>query len=552
MRTLEDLLADTARQRGSLLSASRARELGCDAIGGYRKVWDALNRYISETLEKRQTLGVTNFCKIGWKVEDGGGREARLRPHFQLTENFIRAYDAEARAHPVLPDRALAQVEDFNFSKAAIRFTQSLTKDNVFMGLRAIVQQIGEYVQGGKPFNLELEVGKLTCGSERDVRFDFVTDIYLGEGLSVPDGAVPPEAVTYKPSASFAPPSKDALSLSLRGTGAVKADSLGGFHDAEPFVIADSNRRGREIAGTPGATAAWHEVTQLPPGVSKLDVAHREAQERHIRDLEADAAAAIADRAGWEAQLKRCAEEEDTDGQWRKTILEDHKGHLRAQMRETEERRIRNDAFRVQQASQHNFPDFKEAPESAFMQYMDDRRRHLQEDLQQQAITKQRLQQQEKDLDRTLERNHLEATRMQMEELRRRAGAKRQAERDDLHRSWAKDTQLRSARKAIDNFHKAPQSKANGSDLYNTIRPSAAAGASGPRSMNVPASPAASGSLNGSMLDDSAYMLPSPRGLDPSGARTPRPPTGSVRRAPIGAAASLALHKKRMGETMRA
>lgn len=164
MSQLDRLFDEIVKVRGPLKKGSQADK------ADYAQVWDALNRYLTVTHQKRQTLNVHNFCKIGWRVEEFQGK-ARLRPHFQLAETFMRVFNLEAKAHQILPERSLSSVEEFNFSKAAIRYSQSLTKDNVFMGLRAIVHQIGE-VAAREQITIDFELGQLVC-KDRDVQFFF-------------------------------------------------------------------------------------------------------------------------------------------------------------------------------------------------------------------------------------------------------------------------------------------------------------------------------------------------------------------------------------------
>merc|ERR1719460_2445318 len=99
----------------------------------------------------------------------------RSFPFFQVTEPFARTYCPQEVAKLKMPmgDRELTAFEEFNFSKAAIKHSNSLTKDQVFTGLRGIVQQLGEAVSDGQDVDLDFgSVGRLLV-REKEPRFSF-------------------------------------------------------------------------------------------------------------------------------------------------------------------------------------------------------------------------------------------------------------------------------------------------------------------------------------------------------------------------------------------
>merc|ERR1719464_1096093 len=114
-------------------------------------------------------------------------------------------------------------MEEFNFSKAAIRFSQRLTKDNVSVGLRALTQQLGLVIGQSRPVALEFSFGKL-ISEEREVRFSFAADLYTANGLEIPaSGCGADEDGAKRGPVTFAAvgPSHEVLDgLSLVGTAA--------------------------------------------------------------------------------------------------------------------------------------------------------------------------------------------------------------------------------------------------------------------------------------------------------------------------------------------
>merc|ERR1719169_41506 len=101
MLTLKPLFQEVAKKRGRLLEKS-----GQQASDDYEEVWDAFNRYLTSVLETKKGVNVTNFCKIGWKIERARpGQKQGYRPYFQLSESFTRACGIEARRVAPVPDK---------------------------------------------------------------------------------------------------------------------------------------------------------------------------------------------------------------------------------------------------------------------------------------------------------------------------------------------------------------------------------------------------------------------------------------------------------------
>ena len=148
----------------------------------YREVWDTLNRYIGACLDAKKGLNVTNFCKIGYQLENRNSvSKTKLKPHFQLAESLAKAYNVDKKSGTPLSEKDLVPCEEFNFSKAAIKYSNVLTKDTVFCGLKYMVQQVGETIAKGGKLNLAFEHGKLLA-DERKVRFVFRADLYAKFG----------------------------------------------------------------------------------------------------------------------------------------------------------------------------------------------------------------------------------------------------------------------------------------------------------------------------------------------------------------------------------
>lgn len=115
-----------------------------------------------------------NLCRFAWQAVRIRGR-VDVRPFFQLADSFCRSFRALNARNFMSPlDGELSSIEEFNFSKAAIRFSQCLTKDQVSAGLRALVQQLGTVVSHGRSISLHFSFGKLLA-REREVRLEFAS-----------------------------------------------------------------------------------------------------------------------------------------------------------------------------------------------------------------------------------------------------------------------------------------------------------------------------------------------------------------------------------------
>lgn len=512
MYTLDRLLEDVLRTRGALKKGQQVDK------EDYAKVWDAFNRYLTATVQKRQTLNVPNFCKIGWRIEELQGK-SKVRPYFHLAESFGRVYNLDAKAHPFAPEKLLTTTEEFNFSKAAIRYSQRLTKDNIFMGLRAIVHQIGEAASRGEQVSIDFEIGKLVIG-DRDCCFAFVAELYHQEGLEVPSGAI--EATDYKPTVTFGPPSKDALTLSLQGT-TVRADHLGGWAEENP--------------SSPAGSTSFQVMDELVTHETGRNMAYAEGLSRHISQLEGEAAKAMSDKDQWEDHLKRCIELEEKDQEWRRLLLKENSEHLKLQMREAEEKRQMGREQYVTHASMHEFPSFTEPADADVREYVHERRANLKDDLDQQCEARRRIKQIVKDQERMLENANIEVGQAEMARLKKAGVMKKEAERQLLAQAWDHDRRLKSVRKAIEEHHKTPGQKVELSGMVASLGNTIGGGMSSKNASGVPML----------QLDASASAGPSSERLS-TGRSTL---SGSARRMPLGAAASLALHKDKLSSSIR-
>lgn len=500
----DQLLDDVLQDRGALRSGEAADK------GGYQQVWDAFNRYVTATITKRQTLEVPNFCKIGWRVEHYEGK-AKYRPHFQLADSFVRVHHLDASRHATVPDTQLAPVEDFNYSKAAIRYSQGLTKANMFAGLRAIAFKIGEACTR-QQVSIEFEMGQLLC-NERVVHFAFVGELYKQEGLEVPTSAL--ADVAYRPSRTFAPATADGLTLSVRGRkSGAKVVVCSPADTSQDGESAQASQCGGEDSGT----------------ISSAEYVRRAALERHLEDVKSGIAEAEVRRVRDENYIQECASRETTIANIRKDFYKDHKEELRRQMRELQEKREAGRENAVTQASQHDFPCFREDPNLDNMHgYLAERKQNLREDLLQQVSLKHQVKTASKQQDKELTANAVEASEAEIQRQKAEEKAKKELSRSVLRDAWERSIRLKQVQTAIDSHHlTAPAAKSNLPKVAAELRKNMP-------SLALQAAKVPSLALQAAQRQQS---------LETGGDASSRPPTGSARRVPIGAAASLALHRR--------
>merc|ERR1719343_1245438 len=189
MYNLESLLKDIAKKRERVKDADSSQL-------DYHEVWNTFVRYLKSCLEQKRGLTLGSLCKVGWQVEKPYNslktQKPTYRPVFQLTEQFCRTYCNQEALRKLTQGGGhngiseMCPFEDFNFSKAAIKFSNQLTKGQVFSGLRSIVQQLGEVISEGREVDIEFgDVGRLAC-RDKEPRFHFGAGVYEGEGEEAP------------------------------------------------------------------------------------------------------------------------------------------------------------------------------------------------------------------------------------------------------------------------------------------------------------------------------------------------------------------------------
>mmetsp|Transcript_117918 Transcript_117918/g.366576 ORF Transcript_117918/g.366576 Transcript_117918/m.366576 type:complete len:540 (-) Transcript_117918:104-1723(-) len=531
MYTLDALFQDVAHRRGQVQKGS-----GGGLEAEYAEVWSSFIRYLVFCLDQRRGLNLSNFCRVGWHLEKKLNGQGSYRPFFQLSDQFCRAYltpDATRKhttnAH-AMAGAELCPFEDFNFSKAAIRFS-SLTKDQVFTDLRSLVQRLGEVIADGREVEIAFgELGKLVArGGEP--RFSFAAEVYTREGLEAPPSA--PAAGSLRTAAAFQREvPKASVGLGVRGKQAAPEDAppqarqpalqttqpprtppltpepapmeeaYRGFSSEDmPLRGQTPSRRSLASSGSAPSLSLGGGGTRAPGLTNqqfKREIAYKEAMDRHISAMEARANEAVQEREAWQEHVVGCLEQERDEIQHKRVRNQQNLHFLQHQMQLGEQKRKDQRKEDIVTASAHDFPKFSEPADEELKDFVKGQQSRMRADLDEQVRTNNTLRNLSKQRERTLEVNQLETNRQEMAMLRNAERAKKAYDREALATAWNSEIRMKNIWKAIESHNKV--------------------GSQAPDVLNTEALPPSRG---GSTVSAGRIM------------------TGSSRRAPLGASSSL-------------
>mmetsp|Transcript_16585 Transcript_16585/g.50915 ORF Transcript_16585/g.50915 Transcript_16585/m.50915 type:complete len:582 (+) Transcript_16585:268-2013(+) len=141
-----------------------------------RQCWAAYDSWLLENLRAYKGAECINFGNFTWEVLGALDNQA-MRPVFILSEAFCRSHKLiYAKADP---SRAFKPAENINYTKLAIRYTENLSKDQVFSSLRTIFRAMGQLVYRGEQLHLDFTFGTLKS-KKRRVKFLFLQAPLVG------------------------------------------------------------------------------------------------------------------------------------------------------------------------------------------------------------------------------------------------------------------------------------------------------------------------------------------------------------------------------------
>ena len=155
--TLEHIIDECISEKGTRFGISK--EL-------YFEVWNSVNKWIDNRMAKRKGANIPLFGTLAW--ESVGDNTSR--PVFIMNDAFVKLH--RVKKPRKFSEPSLSPVDELNYSQIAIKYSTSLTKDMVFVGVRDIVKKIGDFVDRMYEFDIGFSVGTLRC-KDRRVKFEF-------------------------------------------------------------------------------------------------------------------------------------------------------------------------------------------------------------------------------------------------------------------------------------------------------------------------------------------------------------------------------------------
>ena len=389
------------------------------------------------------------ITQIGWTsgvTADGFSQSLskKVRPCFYLSNAFSQAFGMGDRARNLLCHRAHSDVispENFSFNTAATRFSNGLTRDDVFTGIRAIIQAIGE-LSSNHMVRIDFSVGTLFLGRERN---QFVFNKRL-RALIQPGTH---EIDTYTEVSSVS-----RLSSSSR-RGEV-------YPDESVSVISSSRSRPRQHPALPEPTIKTRslsaEPSHHPISGNRQQFAYKAALARHMSDLEHRATEAVDARKQWEEHLRSSVMLSELEAERRRKVERENAQFLLKQMSESSSRKKteRNDEIQTTNRLA-GFPRFTEPAESELKLHLRQSGENIRKELDCQVHAGKSLRSAAYAHDKEIALKLNESSRRDLDELVRVEEAKKKQERNVLCESWNRDIQIKNCMRRIEQYDMIPE-----------------------------------------------------------------------------------------------
>ena len=166
---LDNIISEVLSEKGRVVSVARGQTAeNKETI--YRESWGALNAWIETKLAKKKGAEVPMLGSFTWELKHQGDGRVMSRPIFLMSDSFVKDHGVKRQRIHKSPD--IVKAEEINYSKLAIKYSKSLSKDMVFSGTRDIIKKIGDFVDRSYEFEVEFSFGTLKS-KEKKVRFEF-------------------------------------------------------------------------------------------------------------------------------------------------------------------------------------------------------------------------------------------------------------------------------------------------------------------------------------------------------------------------------------------
>ena len=234
-------------------------------------------------------------------------------PVFSLLESFKRYFGVVQREKSIEASMTNGEVEEFDFSRAASIFSSGLTKAQVYICFRLIVQVMGEFMQLKRDtLSIDFEVGTLTCGNG-EVSFRFNPSIKDREKFLDSDSRV----------------------------------SRSSYFSIKESVKASSSR----------SSHSSHSEKQLQ---SKQEIVYNEALSRYIDKIEKRTSQLISEKNKQEENQVSLQLKDQMEVSCMRRRNQEYLEYLSGQIRENKYKRKQEEKKLIESASCHDFPRFNE------------------------------------------------------------------------------------------------------------------------------------------------------------------------------------------------
>lgn len=319
-------------------------------------------------------------------------------------------------------------VEDCNFTKAALRFSDGLSKDQLSTALRLVIQTIGESMRlRSNTVVLEFDVGRLSYGNGY-ASFAFRKNL---KDLTGCPGDL--DLSTYLTTKSGA---------STKSTASKPTSSA---HSRSLSTLPSASHEGARVISTPSSRRTRSVVS------SKQDRVFKAALSRHLAELEDKAQDAIHAREEWKSLMKAAEQEGRNEETQRRNEARKNLMFVMDQIKSNELKRLEERKSSILAASSHAFPQLAEAPLRRI------NRDRVREELDQQVQAAASARDKSRTEEAMIAQSMNEISRKELEKEREREASVKRTQKKLLSDAWTRDIRLKNCWKAIETMDIIPR-----------------------------------------------------------------------------------------------
>ncbi len=338
----------------------------------------------------------------------------KWKPFFHLSNIFAQSFGLSDSVRCLQQPDSVCRagtVEDCNFTKAALRFSDGLSKDQLSTALRLVIQTIGESMRiRSNTVVLDFDVGRLSFGNGY-ASFTFRKNL---KDLTGCPGDL--DLSTYLTT-------KTGVSSSNRSSSNLPPRS----------VSTPSSRRTRSVVST------------------KQDKVLKAALSRHLEELESKAQGAIHAREEWKSLMKASEQEGKNEEIARRNEARKNLMFVMDQIRDNESKRMQDRKHTTIAASSHAFPQLAEAPPRSF------KPEQIRTELDQQVRAAESARNKSRAEEAKIAQSMNENSRKELEDERERDASVKRMHRKLLSDAWTLDIRLKNCWKAIETMDVLPR-----------------------------------------------------------------------------------------------